>query len=381
MKKILLFSNDPGGSNTIIPLLKKFGKKYDLRLYGKNVALARYALFGFKGRDIMKKIKGVSLSEVKKFLGRERPDCVITGSSSDDMTEKFLWRASSDMDIPSFAIVDQWMNYGIRFSKYGTTESDKYDKSPSHDFQPDKIFLMDNYAKNEMEKIGFDSAKLIVTGHPYFDLIDGYYKKNLKKRKINKFKKENGISLSDKLIVFASEPLDMTYGKKGQKEYYWGYTEKTIIKVLLDELKKMVFENKIGLTLVLKPHPRENEDEIVRLVNNESNLNFKVKIYKKCNTWDLIMASDLVCGMSSMFLIESVILGRPVMSIQIGLKRKDHFILSRRGIMKTILKKDQLKRSLENILVFGRMKKYNFNVIKNASDNVVGYINKYLCKN
>lgn len=380
MKKILLFSRDPGGSNTIIPLVKKFGKKYDVKLLGRDFALARYGFFKLAGRDIMQDIKEVSQSQVKKFLEKEHPDCVITGTSSDDMTEKFLWRAAGSLSIPSFAIVDHWTSYGIRFSKYGVSESKKYDKSPNHSYQPDKIFVMDNYAKKEMEKIGFDSAKLIVAGQPYFDLL-GSYKKTFTKRKINIFKKKYGIPAADRLVVFASEPLEMLYKEKNKKDYYLGFTEKTIIKALLNELKAIVSEDKINLTLVLKPHPKEDENEIISLVDNEPDLNFKVKIIKECNAWDLMMASDLICGMSSMFLIESVILGRSVMSIKIGLKGKDSFILSQRGILKTVLKKDQLKKNLKNVLVLGKKTKYNFKVIENASGNIVKYINRYLCQN
>lgn len=380
MKKIILFSRDPGGANTIIPLVNKFGKRYNVKLFGKDVALTRYKLFGLKCRDIMKDIKKVSLLEVKSFLEKENPDCIITGTSSDDMTEKWLWKAALKMGIPSFAIIDHWVNYGMRFSKYSVAESKKYDQAPSHDFQPDRIFVMDNYAKKEMEKIGFDCKKLIISGQPYFDLMENQ-RKNFSKNKSLAFRKKYGIPTADKLITFASEPLEMLYKEKNKKNLYLGFTEKTIVKALLIELNKIVSENKISLTLVLKLHPKEDVKGLVDLIRREQNVNFKIKILKDCNSWELIMASDLVCGMSSMFLIESVILGRPVMSIQIGLKGKDAFILSQRGILKTILTKDQLKKNLKKILVFNKIRKYNFKVISNASDNIIRSINKYLCKN
>lgn len=39
MKKILLFSRDPGGANTIVPLVSELSKKYSVMLFGKDKAL------------------------------------------------------------------------------------------------------------------------------------------------------------------------------------------------------------------------------------------------------------------------------------------------------------------------------------------------------
>jgi len=381
MKKILLFSRDPGGANTLIPLVKKLEKKYEVRLYGKDMALKRYNYFNLEGLDIENRVKEINLAEIKNFLKNEKPDYIITGTSADDRTEKILWEAAKKLNIKSLAIIDNWMNYGVRFSKYGVSEISKYEKSPEHEYQPDKILVMDSYTKKEMEKIGFAKNKLIVSGQPYFDLLDNYQKKYTK-NKVAKFKKENEISLKDKLVTFASEPLEFVYKEAGKKNTYFGFTEKTIIKDLLGELRKIVSENKkINLTLVLKLHPKENESEIMKLVESEKDLNFKIKILKDCNSWDLMMSSDLICGMSSMFLIESVILNRPVISIKIGLRKEDTFILSRRKILKTVLNKKQLKKKLEKALILKENPKYNFKVIKAASDNIIKFIDKSLCQN
>lgn len=86
MKKILLFSRDPGGANTVMPLVNKFGKKYSVQLYGKDAALIRYKQFGLKGKDILRSVKDISFLEIKRFLQKENPCAVITGTSADDMT-------------------------------------------------------------------------------------------------------------------------------------------------------------------------------------------------------------------------------------------------------------------------------------------------------
>lgn len=379
MKKILLFSRDPGGANTVMPLVNKFGKKCLVKLYGKDIALMRYAQLGLKGIDIVKEIKDTSFLQIKKFLQKENPRAVITGTSADDMTEKYLWKASGELGIPSFAIIDHWVNYGIRFSKYNVSDLNEYNKFSNHDFQPSKIFVMDDYAKKEMKKIGFDEKKIIVSGQPYFELMKKF-QKTFTSKKINLFKKKYNISPSDKLITFASEPLEMIYKGSGSNAYL-GYTEKTVLKNLLKELRDLVLKNKLNLTLVIKPHPKESEEDLMKLIAKELNINFKIKIIKDCNLWDLIMASDLICGMSSMFLIESVILGKQVISIQIGLNKKDSFILSQRGILKSALTVEALRIKLKDSLVLNKKVQYKFKVIENASKNIISFINKFLCQN
>ena len=52
-KKILLFSHDPGGSNTIIPLVSKLrGNGFDVSLFGKGPALSKYEYFNLCGMNI-----------------------------------------------------------------------------------------------------------------------------------------------------------------------------------------------------------------------------------------------------------------------------------------------------------------------------------------
>src|SRR5262249_61600903 len=45
-----------------------------------------------------------------------------------------------------------------------------------------------------------------------------------------------------------------------------------------------------------------------------------------------VLWSDLVAGVGSMLLIESIVLDRPVVSLQPGLTREDTFIVGRRGL-------------------------------------------------
>ena len=77
-------------------------------------------------------------------------------------------------------------------------------------------------------------------------------------------------------------------------------------------------------------------------MNNEN-----IIIYTLLNSQEAIMSCDLICGMQSMLLIESFIVNKPIMSIQIGINEdQDDFILAKLKLIKTVYNDNQLKINL-----------------------------------
>jgi len=73
----------------------------------------------------------------------------------------------------------------------------------------------------------------------------------------------------------------------------------------------------------------------------------------------------LSAGCPRCFLIESILLGRPTLSIQIGLNRENPFIFDRRGISRSILSEPELRERLRSIVAGGERITYPFEVIRN----------------
>lgn len=376
-KKILLFSRDPGGANTIIPLVEPLKEKgYETRLFGKDVALEKYLKAGLSSLNIIDFVKIINLKSIEDFLMHEKPDFIITGTSADDFTEKYIWKAAEKLNIPSFAILDQWTNYGIRFSKYKISEIREYSNDKKHLFLPSKILVMDDYAKKEAIKNGLESLRILVTGQPYFETILKE-KKKISQETILKIKEKLGINESDFIITFASEPLSKDYNNA---ENYWGYSELTIFKEILESLKIISFKYNKNVCIIIKLHPREDIDNYKDMIPSFKEEKINIIIDKNSYSWDLILASDLICGMSSMFLIESVVLGKPTISVQIGLNRVNPFILDRRGILKSILDKETLQFQLKSVIFKNKLAQCNFNVIENPVKNIIHQMEKYLCQ-
>lgn len=378
-KKILLFSRDPGGCNVVAPLFDALkDKNYEVILYGKDTALSRYNYYGLSGKDILDRIKTVSLENIKEFLIEENPDFIITGTSADDFTEKYIWKSSEELGIPSFAILDQWINYGIRFSEFGVNQIKEYERNKEFKYLPTKILTMDSYSKSGIIAEGIDSDKILVSGHPYFDYIR-YKKKKLESSDL--FKKDKLNCKDGQLVVvFASEPITKTYNEGDSMKCYWGYNEKTIFKHFIEELS--VFSDKFekNVKLVLRLHPKDDENNYDEIISNVEARRLEVVLDRELDGLSLINSADLICGMSSMFLIESAMLGRPILSIQIGLSRENPFVLHKKGVIKSVLKRAELRSELKNLLLINRYKANELDIEEKSIEKVIKLMEEILCQ-
>ncbi len=344
MNKVLLFSHDPGGANTIIPLVAPLRKKgYDLILCGNGPALDRYCQEGVHGFDLIERISEVTLESIANFLKRERPDFLITGTSAEDFTEKFLWQAATELSIPSFAILDQWLNYGIRFSPFGLSNSEDYESAPEHRYLPSRIIVMDSDTQEEMARIGImPREQILPLGQPHFEALQE------KARALplpGELRKRHGFSSDEFIVTYVSEPLSIDYGDDPDNGCFWGFTERTIFRELRKSLASAARQTGRQVRLIIKHHPRETTHNYDGLLDSTEPL-MTISRDRTTGSLEMIQTSDLVCGISSMMLIEAAIIGKPVFSILIGLKRESPFILDRRGILRSLRNQTELEESL-----------------------------------
>lgn len=377
-KKILLFSRDPGGANTIFPLVETLKeKKYDVKLYGKDVALSKYKQHGIEGINVLNKVNSITMDEIINFLIKESPDFIITGTSANDFTEKYIWKAAEKLKIPNFAILDQWVNYGIRFSQFNVSELEKYNKKKEQPYLPTKILVMDEYAKNQIIKEGIDRNKIVVAGQPYFDyLIDKCNK--ISNDDIKKCRQDFQCDDNEFLITYASEPISKVYKESDNSKHYWGYTEKTILKDIIHVIKNIKKDTKKNIKIIIRPHPKEEEDNYLDIIKNIKYEGISIIVDKKYNPYILMKASNLIIGMSSMFLIESVVLRNPIISVQIGLKRQNPFILEHKKIIKSILQRKELEKKLREFIICNKLDISFLDLEYGSVNNVIKYMEEVL---
>lgn len=370
-KKIFMFSRDPGGTNAILPLVKPLRERgHEVILYGKDVALNIYRQNGLDVNDITDYVSRIEIFEIETLLRNVHSDCILTGTSIEDFTERYLWKASEKCNIPSFAILDQWINYGIRFSKYGAYQSDIYKDDKVHPFLPMRILVMDEIAKREAILDGLEASRIEITGQPYFETL--MQKMDyITQSTIQDIRKQINVEKNDFVITFASEPVSVDYRGNIDEQDYWGFTEKTIFEELIKAIEDVAIGFKGKISIIIKLHPREGKNSYMDVIEHFNNNNVKIALVENFDSCSLIAASNLVCGMSSMFLIEAAVTGKPVISITIGLKRESPFILDRIGVLKSVLSAEELREKLKLIMIDSTFIRPQLNLIKNPVERTL----------
>ncbi|NPV91579.1 MAG: hypothetical protein HPY50_12485 [Firmicutes bacterium] len=376
-QRVLFFSRDPGGANVIIPLVRGFQDQgYSVDLYGKDMALDRYRAAGLVGVDLTAEVKDAGYEELQRLLRGISPDLVITGTSANDFTEKHLWRAAGSLGIPSFAVLDQWLNYGIRFSNHGLDRISLYEQDKTHPYLPARILVMDETAREDMTRLGFEPGILEVVGHPYLEAVAG------EKKRLDAaagLRDRLGVGADDYLIVFAPEPISKVYNETDDSPHYWGYTERTILKEVVAGLERVCAQCGRKVRVVIRMHPQErpdNYDEIIR----EHGGRISLLMDSKSNVFELMLCSDLIMGMSSMFLLEAAALDRPIVSVLIGLARESPFILDRTGASPSIRSRDELESFLYKAIAYGQAPVVSLSGYQGAAARVINLAEGLLCR-
>lgn len=376
MKRILIFSRDPGGANAIIPLVRPLRDSgYDVYLYGKDFALDKYRHAGLVATNIADMIPVITEPALASFIANINPDIVITGTSADDATEKEIWKICETDGIPSMAVVDQWCNYGLRFSQFGVDEIINYDAGKHLDRLPTQIIALDDFACSEMVAEGLPEERISVCGQPYFETVLTH---RSNAEEMENYCRSIAIGADDFVVVFASEPITTTYGEQ-EALHYWGYTEKTILASLIGALEKIATDYGRPIVLLLRAHPKEGCDHFVNILTNCDRIHWRFDT--NSSPWTMMQRADLVCGMSSMFLVESVILRRPTISVQIGLRRDDPFVLARRGIMHSVRSEVELEEQLRRIIIAGELELPRFEITPNPVERIIAEVERQLWRN
>ena len=340
MKSIILSASDPGGANAVLPLVQPLSKKFDLHI-----------ILGGVGKGIFKKsgvkfIDGDRLGkmELGRLIAKFHPDLFLAGSSFGHTVDKRILGLLKGK-AKTIYILDFWSNYWQRFSS---------NRIKDFKYLPDLICVMDDLAKREMIKEGFDSKILKVTGNPYFD----------------SFSKKVGSRLEEKnRILFVSQPYS-----SGEKEVAtnFGYNELSSLADIMAVLKSFG-----SYKLVIRPHPKDNPKKFYKII--KENKNFSLD--NDADAGLSIAKADIIVGMNSTMLLQAALAGKKVISYQPELtKSKDILISNKMGLSKLITDKVELKGVMgnyfngKNVNMVGKGRLEKFRLPRDATNKVLKLI-------
>ncbi len=362
---ILVICGDPGGANAIVPVIKKL---YSLEKINALVFTYRQASDIMLQNNISFSVldETITKSEIEDLLQKSPPAIVVTGTSFNPIGVeiKFI-HAARKLKIPTLAILDFWTNYSLRFS----------DEHGKMKYIPDKIAVMDNVAFREMIAEGFDPDTLVITGQPAFDTL-AVYKLNFNIETRQNIRHNFKIDENELFVVFVSQPLSSVYGEDESNSQFLGYTEKTVIKDLVDALDKISQDCEKKITLIIRPHPRESSYEYQKITSNV----IRIIVSNDSNPRYLVMSSDLVIGMNTELLVEACYLGCIVVSLQPGLRFKDVLPTNNEGYSVPVYSKEKIIDTIRMTLIDSDIRSEMKNKVDHfkqdghAADRVVGTI-------
>jgi hypothetical protein len=255
------------------------------------------------------------------LLREESPEVVLTGTSVGSTVERALVEAAARARIPTMGVLDSWNNYAARFA--GPDGALQY--------LPDRLSVMDAGAREDLLHLGVPAETVIVTGHPHLDQTPLPTPESRRAARV-----EQSICADERLVVFASEPQVAFYGGS------LGYSEIDILSQLLTLLGRMEDRWRV----IVKPHPTEDPGALRLAIASAP---VPATLVRDVPPRRLMLAADVVVGMTSIFLVEAALSGARVFSFHPRLNGCDEYFGSRLGVVHPVHSASELGAALATV--------------------------------
>jgi len=346
-QRLLIAAHDPGGATALLPVIRTLATQglVSLRVIGDGPAASLFARAGIEFEHIRGGDgAGELLVVARQLLDRERPDLVLVGSSETYTIERALTEAAARAGVPSAGLLDYWSQYVERFSGEGPGERWRY--------LPDLVLVMDETARDEMVALGVSPGRVAVVGHPHLSTLPRSVAP-LPAAARAAFREALGVPSGGHLLTFASETFGWQWDPSYRFQPLSGKTERTVVVLehLLAALTELVEAHQTPLLVVNKLHPKNRPEEFAWL--DHLVLPFPVLTIADADNVILVQASDLVVGMTSMFMLEAACLGTPTVCV-VPRAAEECMLANRYGARCAIARNPfELRRLLGQALVGG----------------------------
>lgn len=305
MARLLFAAAEPGGANVLARFHAAANAGYDAAEAWATAATA--GVFEAVGLHVARLSSPLADDVERRWRAAEAPRAVLTGTSLDGSMEAALWRLAARDGVPALAWIDQWMNLDRRFRRG----------------RPAWVAALDVDQRDALEAIGFEAGRILLGGHPHLHAVLS--------RSIDAapHRMHDGV----RTVLFASESYSDDY-RTGRLSPL-GYDEHDAFEIVAQGVEAAARVQPAGrIDLVVKFHPLEGEPArfIGHLRTRSWPANVRARWLPGSASGQAAAAgADLVVGMSSMLLLEALLMERPVLSLTPGLRGEDPFIASRLG--------------------------------------------------
>lgn len=295
--EIWLYAVDPGAYAVFKSLISRLGKAGKISRFFCNGWAKHNSDIPFEDELALKK----SLLDIKK-----ENILFVLGSQTSYAETHFWLKFSQELNISSLFIFDHWKNFSQHF-----VTSDEKVLLPDHIFVPDEraktslsnaLYVFDNKVLSKLE------SRVLISGH--FSLEDACKKiKEIGDKQKKQFR--SSLKLDDSFLILILLDPD-----QNENEPKVGYTVESIVTYWADYIPK----HRATARFIIKPHPRQDKTKLIGLLTHYFD---KIHINYCCSRdndslEDLLAVADEVWGVTTIGLILSKLLSKPILSFQIG---------------------------------------------------------------
>ena len=321
-KRLLFVAYDSGGAAVLLPVMRSFLKKKGFSLLAFAGGPAERTLSSAFGKG---EVEFVPRGMLCSLAAEKSIDLVVTGTGVSEF-ERASWGFWRRSGVPTLSINDSWNRMEDRY----TTRNGGLALS-------DYIGVPDAQTKKEMVRLGAQSSRVFVVGQPYVESMASKGLPNAKSRKL--LRKRLGIGQGQFVLLFASEAFGKHYSG-------YGYNEYDVLREILSA-HRMLLRHGIPARMAVKLHPEEKRRKYDSSAFPPGTLIFQREI----SASEALSISDLVCGSTSVILLESCMHGIPTISVQPGMAGIDQCQASRLGLARLSMEKGGLARILDAALI------------------------------
>jgi hypothetical protein len=202
-------------------------------------------------------------------------NCVLTGTGWSSSLEHDARKIAIDMQIPSIAVIDHWVNYEQRFKHHGEI------------ILPDSIWVSDQYATSLAQSI-FKNLKVFELPNTYLVNI------------VNKIPKIPKCTFN---LLYVLEPLRNNWGKGIEGEFQ-------ALDFFAENIRSIVKKKRVNITL--RPHPSDPPGKYTNWIKANSYLNVSLDQHETLN--EAIAGSRWVVGAETFAMVVAITSGRSTWS-------------------------------------------------------------------
>ena len=333
---ILIFVEDPGAANYVAELPAALGKRgFHARLLADGSAMGYLCQRGIPPETLPPS------TTAEAILASASPRLLIVGTSENpDTLGLALVAEARSAGIESVGVVDALQIADYRFR--GRT-------GDALAYVPDWLLLPDRWTREAYVELGYPPERAVVCGHPHFDYVrkiaEGLAREG---RSTVRCRLLPGVPCEQSVIVFVSEistGLDPQEFRRSA-EYTlegWG-TSDGRTKIVLEEFLDAIRLVKPQPYLVLRLHPKNTLEEFTAYLDK-----FDL-VSEGGSPLELMYVADLVVGMTSVLLMEAVVMGKRTLSIVPRAIERKWLPSTHMGLTSCVNSREELRSAITSIL-------------------------------